>query len=79
MYIELLVDENSQVYAVDCVVEGSHLRVGALYLSAQINATPIRFPHNEDTFAFDLPEEQLNQPDAARAWDVALPLIDDHV
>lgn len=77
MYVDLLIDEENDVYAVDCVIESSHLRVGAFYVGAHLPTTSIRFPHNGEVIQVELPESQLNQPDAVKAWDLNLPLNDE--
>lgn len=77
MYVDLLTDEENDVFAVDCVLTGSYLRVGALFVGPNLTTTAIRFLHNGEVFVVEFPESQLNQPDAAKAWDVDLPVLTD--
>jgi hypothetical protein len=77
MYIDLLKDEANNIYAVDCIVKSSHLRVGALFIGPSLATTRIRFTHNEEVITVELPPEQLNQPDAAKGWDVDLPYFNE--
>lgn len=77
MYVDLLIDEENDVYAVECSIESSHLRVGALYVGPSLATTEIRFPHNGEVFVVELPPEQLNQDSAVKAWDLDLPLLDE--
>lgn len=72
MYIDLLIDQNKQVYAVDCLIEGSILRIGALFLSENITTTAIRFDYNDEVIEIQIPEEELNQPFCSKTWDVAI-------
>lgn len=72
MYVDLLIDQNKQVYAVDCLIEGSILRIGALFLSESITTTAIRFDYNDEVIEIQIPEEELNQPFCSKTWDVAI-------
>ena len=72
MYVDLLIDQNKQVYAVDCLIEGSILRIGALFLSERITTTAIRFDYNDEVIEIQIPEEELNQPFCSKTWDVAI-------
>lgn len=72
MYVDLLIDQNKEVYAVDCLIEGSILRVGALFLSEKIKTTAIRFDYNDEVIEIQIPEEELNQPFCSKTWDVAI-------
>lgn len=72
MYVDLLIDQNKEVYAVDCLIEGSILRIGALFLSEKIKTTAIRFDYNDEVIEIQIPEEELNQPFCSKTWDVAI-------
>jgi len=72
MYVDLLIDQNEEVYAVDCLIEGSILRIGALFLSENIITNAIRFDYNEEVIEILIPDEELNQPFCSKTWDVAI-------
>lgn len=75
---DLLIDPINTVFAVNCRVEGDTLHCGALYLEPLVQSHHIRLIRSPDSGAMltiELPEELIQQPDAYRAWQVALPIL----
>lgn len=78
MQHDLLIDPINTVFAVNCRVEGDTLHCGALYLEPLVQSHLIRLIRSPDSAAsveVELPRELVLQPDAHRAWRVALPII----
>lgn len=82
MQHDLLLDPINTVFAVNCVVEGSTLHCGALYLEPLIQSHVINLIRSADsgaTVQVELPPELVNQPAPYRAWEVELPIRDEQV
>lgn len=78
MQHDLLTDEDSRVYAVNCQVEDAALHCGALYLEPQIPDQFIRLAYDSGSIEVELPTELVGQMTAMMAWDTTL-LIRHHV
>jgi len=78
MQHDLLTDEDSRVYAVNCQVEDAALHCGALYLEPQIPDQFIRLAYDGGSIEVELPTELVGQMTAMMAWDTTL-LIRHHV
>lgn len=74
MQYDLLLNPGRFAWAVNCIVEESSVRIGALYLEPNVPDPNIRLTHNDAYFDVVLPEEFLRVTDAQRAWNIELPL-----
>ena len=74
MQHDLLIDPINTVFAVNCVVEGSTLHCGALYLEPLVQSQFIRLASNDASVEIEIPTELVNQPTPHRAWQVTLPI-----
>jgi hypothetical protein len=76
MHHDLLLDAINTVFAVNCVVEGSTLHCGALYLEPLVQSQFIRLAYGDASVEIEIPTELVNQPTPYRAWQVTLPIRD---
>lgn len=77
MQHDLLIDAINTVFAVNCVVEGSTLHCGALYLEPLVQSQFIRLASSDASVEIEIPTELVDQPTPYRAWQVTLPLRDE--
>lgn len=77
MQHDILIDPINTVFAVNCVVEGSTLHCGALYLEPLVQSQFIRLAYGDASLEVEIPPELVNQTTPYRAWQVALPLRDE--
>lgn len=77
MQHDLLIDPINTVFAVNCVVEGSTLHCGALYLEPLVQSQFIRLASNDASVEIEIPTELVNQTTPYRAWQVTLPIRDE--
>lgn len=77
MQHDILIDPINTVFAVNCLVEGSTLHCGALYLEPLVQSQFIRLAYDGASVEVELPPELVNQPTPFRAWAVALPIRDE--
>ena len=77
MQHDLLIDPINTVFAVNCVVEGSTLHCGALYLEPLVQSQFIRLAYADASVEVEIPPELVNQTTPYRAWQVTLPIRDD--
>ena len=77
MQHDILIDPINTVFAVNCVVEGSTLHCGALYLEPLVQSQFIRLAYGDASLEVEIPPELVNQSTPYRAWQVALPLRDE--
>lgn len=77
MQHDILIDPINTVFAVNCVVEGSTLHCGALYLEPLVQSQFIRLAYGDASVEVEIPPELINQPTPHRAWQVALPIRDE--
>lgn len=76
MQHDLLIDPINTVFAVNCVVEGSTLHCGALYLEPLVQNQFIRLAYDGASLEVEIPTELVNQTTPYRAWQVTLPIRD---
>lgn len=76
MQHDILIDPINTVFAVNCVVEGSTLHCGALYLEPLVQSQFIRLAYGDASVEIEIPTELVNQPTPYRAWQVTLPIRD---
>lgn len=76
MQHDLLIDPINTVFAVNCVVEGSTLHCGALYLEPLVQSQFIRLAYDDANVEVEIPTELVNQTTPYRAWQVTLPIRD---
>lgn len=74
MQYDLLLNPGRFCWAVNCVVEESSVRIGALYLEPNVPDPNIRLTDGSDIFDVVLPEEYVRQSVSMRAWGVELPI-----
>jgi hypothetical protein len=79
MQHDLLIDPINTVFAVNCVVEGSTLHCGALYLEPLVQSQFIRLAYDGASLEVEIPTELVNQTTPHRAWQVALPIRNEQV
>lgn len=77
MQHDLLLDPINTVFAVNCVVEGSTLHCGALYLEPLVQSQFIRLAYGDASVEVEIPLELVNQTTPHRAWEVTLPIRDE--
>lgn len=77
MQHDLLIDPINTVFAVNCVVEGSTLHCGALYLEPLVQSQFIRLAYGDASVEVEIPLELVNQTTPHRAWEVTLPIRDE--
>lgn len=77
MQHDLLIDPINTVFAVNCVVEGSTLHCGALYLEPLVQSQFIRLASSDASVEIEIPSELVNQTTPYRAWQVTLPIRDE--
>ena len=77
MQHDILIDPINTVFAVNCVVEGSTLHCGALYLEPLVQSHLIRLSYDDATVEIELPPELVAQTAPHRAWQVTLPIRDE--
>ena len=77
MQHDILIDPINTVFAVNCVVEGSTLHCGALYLEPLVQSQFIRLSYDDATVEVELPPELVAQTTPHRAWQVTLPIRDE--
>lgn len=77
MQHDILIDPINTVFAVNCVVEGSTLHCGALYLEPLVQSQFIRLAYGDASLEIELPPELVNQATPHRAWQVTLPIRDE--
>lgn len=79
MQHDILIDPINTVFAVNCVVEGSTLHCGALYLEPLVQSHLIRLAYGDASLEVEIPTELVNQPTPHRAWQVTLPIRNEQV
>ena len=79
MQHDLLIDPINTVFAVNCVVEGSTLHCGALYLEPLVQSQFIRLAYDGANLEVELPQELVAQPTPFRAWNVDLQIRNEQV
>lgn len=77
MQHDILIDPINTVFAVNCVVEGSTLHCGALYLEPLVQSQFIRLAYGDANVEVEIPLELVNQTTPHRAWQVTLPIRDE--
>lgn len=73
--IDLLRNPINLVYAVNCQIEDTTLRCGALFLEPMIPTSNIRLQSEETQIEIELPEELLNRQESTRAWNIELDIV----
>lgn len=76
--MDLLTNPFHTVYAVNCRVDGDTLHIGGLYLSPRQQHAVIRLSDNTAKLDVRLPPELLDKPDAHKAWDVELGIVENY-
>lgn len=72
MQHDLLIDPINTVFAVNCVVEGSTLHCGALYLEPLVQSKSIRLAYGDAKIDVELPGELVGQSVPFKGWDITL-------
>lgn len=72
MQSDLLIDDNRQIYAVNCTIERDYIHVGALYTEPGIPGFTIRLSDNDASVTVELPVDLVQQTMSTRAWNVTL-------
>jgi len=79
MQHDLLANPIGLAYAVNCELNEESIRIGALFIEANISDSTMRLTHEDVTVDVELPKELLNSPAPLRAWDIELPLTHEQV
>lgn len=77
MQHDLLIDPINTVFAVNCVVEGSTLHCGALYLEPLVQSQFIRLAYGGANIRIELPTELVGQSQPFRGWNLQLRISDE--
>lgn len=65
---DLLLDPITTVFAVNCVLEPDHLKVGAIYLEPLLVSPIVTLTDGTDRINIVLPAELLNKTKPQSAW-----------
>ena len=74
MQVDLLVDSDKKLYAINCKIGKDEVEIGALYAEPGIPDFVIRLSDKTASVWVELPVDLVHQTTFTRAWNITLPI-----